>query len=1416
MKAAGGLTELRRSLLSLSFKRDNPLSVKHNNSGHLVCSPLRRQLVGTVVLIGLLGFLVARAQGQSVTITNVYQNHYNYGYPIGDQNCPSGYNIPAGQYSNTYHLERGHAIHHQDPANPSDDYWVYWAHFDNSSYGTAEVAIFKSTTECGPYILQTGLYPAYNTDGAGYGFQPGGWQSRDEIIFRDTDQTYNPDGTVNTFASAYLTSASDSENTVKSSSGSTCSYANDSIAIFKMTPDYLGIDSTTNSPTNGANWAFVCDQREAPVMFRQNNMYFLITSQAAGWYPSQGGYGVSSNPLTGWTPDPLNLGNTSTFGGQTSDGFTIQGTQANTYVLTFDHLGGSDSKNPSTSELYDTGEMWLPVLLDSTAGTATLNWYPSWTVDNTTGVLTLPTLTDLAQGAAISSTVSSASSNPLSYAIDGNYTTRWASSSTGSTSFNAAKPATSTLCPVTGATTSTTCNPSLVVDLGTVQPVQEIDLSQYMVKGSEPYYTYKIAYSSDDVNWTILDYTTVASFPDAAAKNISDVPFSNNITYGFNFLPVDFSARFVALIETGAITQNSTSPPYTSFYGPGLYEMGIIESTAPASPQPATVTVTPSTTTPQTDNPLTVAVNVRGPSGQPTPSGYIQLSAPGYISDTYGLVSGANSFTVPAGALTGGHGTITVNYRPDPTSIPIYGIGTIAGTSSVYVSAPDAPTNVILAQNSPGALLVSWTASVGASSYVVNRSSDGGMTYSQIASVSSTSYTDSGLSNGSPTYCYTVAAVNGAGPGSTSAPVCDTATANFPITGLLVSQSGPGALTISFNAIAHATGYSISRSAAGGAFAPLATVSTNSYVDSGLAVNGTAYCYTVAAVFSTGTATASSPACNTASTSFAPTNLQVTPWAAGELYLSWLADDSATSYIVKRSVNGNAYAAVGSAQAALTYIDTGLTNYSTVYCYVVDEVLNGVTSADSVSVCNTATNDFVPVVDYSFEQPIVSLWSTQTSFLNGSGGYGWTFAGNTSNSGNNSGISALSGTFTNANVPPIPLGNQVGVLEGTGIVTQTQPITLTPAQTYTFLVTASQRQTSLQSGGAEPFKIMLNGTNLGTFTPPQSIPYYRDYELGFTAAQASNTLALAGTSLSTTSAVLLDNVRIVTSGAGGFTVAAQPLTVSYGTSSATLTATATFTGSASPASSLIFQVGGGNQIPGACSVAGATLTCSVSYSTAGLAVGAYPINVVFEGDLNYPQSSATATLTVAPASQTITFGAIPTQAPGMQLTLTAAASSGLPVSYTSTTASVCTVSGSTATLLQAGICSITASQAGNTNYSAATPVTQSFAVVLAPTVTMTTTAMLSKISGSYQATVTITNTGSATAANVQIVSATLGSATATTLPVSLGSIAGNGGSAMMVLTFPSSAGADGTGVIERYSGTYTGGTFSAGIRAALP
>ena len=50
------------------------------------------------------------------------------------------------------------------------------------------------------------------------------------------------------------------------------------------------------------------------------------------------------------------------------------------------------------------------------------------------------------------------------------------------------------------------------------------------------------------------------------------------------------------------------------------------------------------------------------------------------------------------------------------------------------------------------------------------------------------------------------------------------------------------------------------------------------------------------------------------------------------------------------------------------------------------------------------------------------------------------------------------------------------------------------------------------------------------------------------------------------------------------------------------------------------------------------------------------------------------------------------------------------MSFTSQTTSVCTVSGSTVTLVAVGTCTIQATQAGNATYAAATPVNQSFQV----------------------------------------------------------------------------------------------------------
>ena len=84
---------------------------------------------------------------------------------------------------------------------------------------------------------------------------------------------------------------------------------------------------------------------------------------------------------------------------------------------------------------------------------------------------------------------------------------------------------------------------------------------------------------------------------------------------------------------------------------------------------------------------------------------------------------------------------------------------------------------------------------------------------------------------------------------------------------------------------------------------------------------------------------------------------------------------------------------------------------------------------------------------------------------------------------------------------------------------------------------------------------------------------------------------------------------------------------------------------------------------------------------------------------------------VSAQSQTIVFSAIASQTVGSSLALSATASSGLPVSFTSSTPTVCTVSANTASLIASGTCTIVASQAGNAAYLAASPVSQSFAVV---------------------------------------------------------------------------------------------------------
>ncbi|MDD2880059.1 MAG: cytochrome c [Rhodoferax sp.] len=97
-----------------------------------------------------------------------------------------------------------------------------------------------------------------------------------------------------------------------------------------------------------------------------------------------------------------------------------------------------------------------------------------------------------------------------------------------------------------------------------------------------------------------------------------------------------------------------------------------------------------------------------------------------------------------------------------------------------------------------------------------------------------------------------------------------------------------------------------------------------------------------------------------------------------------------------------------------------------------------------------------------------------------------------------------------------------------------------------------------------------------------------------------------------------------------------------------------------------------------------------------------------------PAASAPAS-TPAPAAQTITFAGPGAQTLGASpAALSAATSSGLAATFTSATSAVCTVSGTALTLVAVGNCTITANQAGNTGYAAATPVSITFKVAAAP------------------------------------------------------------------------------------------------------
>ena len=125
--------------------------------------------------------------------------------------------------------------------------------------------------------------------------------------------------------------------------------------------------------------------------------------------------------------------------------------------------------------------------------------------------------------------------------------------------------------------------------------------------------------------------------------------------------------------------------------------------------------------------------------------------------------------------------------------------------------------------------------------------------------------------------------------------------------------------------------------------------------------------------------------------------------------------------------------------------------------------------------------------------------------------------------------------------------------------------------------------------------------------------------------------------------------------------------------------------------------------PGVCTVSGRTATTIRAGTCAVVASQA--------GDDRYAAAgSMRKSFPVALIPQTIDFRPPQDVAFGRPVTLIATASSGLPVSYRTSTPGVCTVAGRTVTTRAAGACAITASQAGDDRYAPARDAAQSFRV----------------------------------------------------------------------------------------------------------
>ena len=217
---------------------------------------------------------------------------------------------------------------------------------------------------------------------------------------------------------------------------------------------------------------------------------------------------------------------------------------------------------------------------------------------------------------------------------------------------------------------------------------------------------------------------------------------------------------------------------------------------------------------------------------------------------------------------------------------------------------------------------------------------------------------------------------------------------------------------------------------------------------------------------------------------------------------------------------------------------------------------------------------------------------------------------------------------------------------------------------------------------------------------------------------SSTTPAVCSVSNTTVSVLKVGKCTIAADQAGDASYApATAITQSFTVTPAVLTVTAsspTVTyGSTKPAITPVYSkfLNGDTQSSETFKTGLIAPTCGTSYTPLS-PVGTSPITLCSGGSsANYTFIFVDSTVTITKASQAITFNPPSTKTYGASnVALTASSNSNLAISFSSLSPKTCSVESGKVSILAAGLCELSASQSGDSNFNAAISVTASFTI----------------------------------------------------------------------------------------------------------